>query len=85
MSFYTSNKEKVPKELNYQMNQVLDEIMIESKKLNLDHFDDNQSLGDFVFERFEKRVEEKYPDRFNDPEFKKMVYGLLDWRYLAFF
>lgn len=79
-SFYTENKQKIPKELYYRVNKILDDLILDSKRIDVENFSKNESLGEYMNDLLELKIRDEFPDKVDDLELRKVVYGLFDWR-----
>lgn len=68
--------------VNVRINQIIDDAILETKtSLDVDKIDAAASFGDYIFTRLNERVKEEFSaEKLNDPEFKRALYGLFDWR-----
>lgn len=64
----------------YRVNKILDDLILDSKRIDVENFSKNESLGEYMTDLLELKIRDEFPDKFDDLELRKVVYGLFDWR-----
>jgi hypothetical protein len=78
----SENGTEIPKDLNYRLNEIFDEIFDDMECETLEKCSINDSLGDYLYDKYEEKVKKEMPEILNDLESRKIFFGIFNWRFV---
>lgn len=79
--FLKEGGEELPRDLVNRLNEILDDLIVEARDEKWKNCSKEASVGDFIYNSYEKRVKEEFPKQFLDNETRKYIFGIFDWRF----